>query len=122
MNLINLLVKDIVPFAANKNLDLHFIIKLIDYRLASININTDNEIEVETYINNIRILNTLILLLGLLTEFDDKERKAYDNELLIQMLEQPSRLIKYKEYKLSVIKNKFKDDINLFEEYIGLSS
>lgn len=122
MNLINLLVKDVVPFAANKNLDLHFIIKLIDYRLASININTDSEIEVETYINNIRILNTLILLLGLLTEFDDKERKAYDNELLIQMLEQPSRLIKYKEYKLSVIKNRFSADIDLFEEYINLSS
>lgn len=122
MNLINLLVKDIIPFAADKNLDLHFIVKLIDYRLTSIEINTDNNIEVETYINNVRILNTLVLLLGLLTDFDDKQRKAYDNELLIQMLEDPSRLIKYKQFKLSVLEDKFKEDIDLFKQYIKSAS
>ena len=41
-------------------------------------------------------------MLGLLTDFDDKQRMAYDNELLIKMLEEPSRLIKYKQFKLAI--------------------
>ena len=122
MTLINLLVKDIIPFAADKELDLAFIIKLIDYRLASIGIDISNETEVETYINNVRILNNLFLLLGLATNLSDQQRKAYDNDLLIQTMDQPERLLKYKEFKLSVIKDKFADDVKLFEEYIANES
>lgn len=118
MQLVNLLVKDIIPFAAERNLDLCFVIKLIDYRLSKIEINVKNNSEVETYINNVRILNSVFLLLGLATDFSDKERKAYQNELLIPMLDDPERLIKYKKFKLEVIKTKFADDIKLFDEYI----
>ena len=122
MTLINLLVKDVIPFAADKELDLAFIIKLIDYRLASIGIDISNETEVETYINNVRILNNLFLLLGLATNLSDQQRKAYDNDLLIQTMDQPERLLKYKDFKLSVIKDQFVDDVELFEEYIANES
>ena len=122
MTLINLLVKDIIPFAANKELDLAFIVKLIDYRLAGIGIDIKNTTEVETYINNVRIINNLFLLLGLATNLSDQQRKAYDNDLLIQTMDQPERLLKYKDFKLSVIKDKFADDVELFEEYISNES
>lgn len=122
MNLVNLLVKDIVKFAAEHELDLCFVVKLIDYRLASISIDINNETEVETYINNVRILNNLFLLLGLATEFNDTQRKAYNNDLLMDTLDQPDRLIKYKSFKVSVIKDKFADDVDLFEEYIAQES
>lgn len=118
MTLVNLLVKDIIPFAAEKKLDLCFIVKLVDYRLASIGINIEDPNEVETYINNVRIINNLFLLLGLATDFSDVERKAYNNDLLIATMDDPARLIKYKDYKLSVITKNFADDVVLFEEYI----
>lgn len=120
MTLINLLVKDIIPFASDRNLDLHFITKLIDYRLTTIELNITSSLEVETYIDNVRVLNTLMLLLGILTPFSDKERTAYDNDILVSMLEEPSRLLKYKAFKLEAIKEHFNDEIALFEEYINL--
>lgn len=122
MTLINLLVKDIVPFAASKELDLVFIIKLIDYRLASIGIDITNDTEVETYINNVRILNNLFLLFGLATNLSDHQRTVYNNDLLVQIMDEPERLIKYKEFKLSVIKKEFTEDVKLFEEYIASES
>lgn len=122
MTLINLLVRDVIPFAADKDLDLAFIVKLIDYRLASIGIDINNETEVETYINNVRILNNLFLLLGLATNLSDHERKAYNNDLLVQTMDEPERLLKYKDFKLSVIKSKFAEDVELFEEYIAAES
>jgi len=122
MNLVNLLVRDIVQFAAERELDLCFVIKLIDYRLATIAINTEDTTEVETYINNVRILNSVFMLLGLATDFTDQQRKAYDNDLLMLMLDEPERLNKYKTFKLSVIKTQFADEIELFEEYIAQES
>ena len=71
MHLVNLLVRDVVQFAAERELDLKFVIKLIDYRLASIGINIEDSTEVETYINNVRLLNNTFLLLGLATDFTD---------------------------------------------------
>ena len=122
MSLVNLLVRDIVQFAAERELDLCFVIKLIDYRLASIEINIEDTTEVETYINNVRILNSVFMLLGLATDFTDQQRKAYDNDLLMPMLDEPERLTKYKTFKLSVIKARFADEIELFEEYIAQES
>lgn len=122
MNLVNLLVQDIAKFAAERDLDLCFMVKLIDYRLASIGINIEDTTEVETYINNVRILNNLFLLLGLATDFTDTQRKAYNNDLLMGMLDDPSRLVKYKDFKLATIKKQFKADVELFEEYIAQES
>lgn len=118
MNLINLLVKNIIPFAADNNLDLLFIIKLIDYRLTTIEVDIENEFEIDTYILNIRILNSLFMLMGLATDYTDAERKAYDNDVISQLINEPSRLLKYKEYKLSVIKARSKDELELFNKYI----
>jgi hypothetical protein len=118
MNLINLLVKNIIPFAADNKLDLLFIIKLIDYRLTIIEVNIEDEFEIDTYIQNIRILNSLFILMGLATNYTDAERKAYDNDVISQLINEPSRLLKYKEYKLSVIKTRSKDELELFNKYI----
>ena len=122
MHLVNLLVRDVVQFAAERELDLKFVVKLIDYRLASIGINIEDNTEVETYINNVRLLNNTFLLLGLATDFTDHQRKAYSNELLMPMLDEPERLQKYKDFKLSVIKAQFAEDIELFKEYIAQES
>jgi hypothetical protein len=119
MNLINLLVKDIVPFAAQNKLDLLFIIKLIDYRLATIEVNIEDEYELDTYIQNIRILNSLFILMGLATNYSDLQRKAYDNESLKIIVNEPSRLEKYKTFKLSIIEEHSKEDIIKFKEYIS---
>lgn len=119
MNLINLLVKDIIPFAAQNKLDLLFIIKLIDYRLATIEVNIEDEYELDTYIQNIRILNSLFILMGLATNYSDLQRKAYDNESLKIIVNEPSRLEKYKTFKLSIIEEHSKEDIIKFKEYIS---
>lgn len=122
MNLINVLVKDIIPFAAHKNLDLHFITRLIDYRLSSVSVDINSDIEVETYISNMRILNSLFTLLGLGTNYTDKQRKAYDNNLLIEILDNPSRLEGYQKFKMSIINEHCKDELLLYEEYINDAS
>jgi len=120
MNLVNLLIKDIVQFAADHNLDLNFIIKLIDYRLASHAVNLEDDYELNTYVNNIRIVNALFIMLGLGTQFSEKEKLAYDNEAVIQFLDMPFRLTNYKSFKLELYETYFKDDIVLFEEFISL--
>lgn len=122
MNLINLLVKDIIPFAAQNNLDLLFIIKLIDYRLTTIEIDTENEYEVDTYINNVKILNSLFMLMGLAKNYSDQERTVYDNEVISKLADEPNRLIKYRNYKLTVIKNQCANEIEKFDEYIQLEN
>lgn len=118
MNLINLLVKDIIPFAAQNNLDLLFIIKLIDYRLATIEVNIEDEFELDTYIQNIKILNSLFMLMGLATNYSDMQRKAYDNESLKLIVNEPARLLKYKSFKLSIIEEHCKEELDLFQKYI----
>jgi hypothetical protein len=120
MNLINCLVKDIIPFAYEEKLDLHFIVKLIDYRLASITVDLDTDHELETYVSNIKILNTLFISLGLATNYSETDRKAYNNTLLVSLLNEPSRLEKYKEFKLKVINENCASDIPLFNKYIEL--
>lgn len=122
MNLINLLVKDIVPFAAQNKLDLLFIIKLIDYRLTIIEIDIENEYEVDTYINNIRILNSLFMLMGLAAHYSDKERTVYNNDIFIKLSEDPTRLVKYREFKRTVIETQCKEYIEIFKEYIKLET
>jgi hypothetical protein len=123
MNLMNLMVKDIIPFAAANNLDLLFIIKFIDYRLATISINIDDQFEVDTYVTNVKTLNSLITLMGVTANYSDEERKAYNNEVLMKAVENDaSRVLKYKQFKLSVIMEKCKDLISTFDEYINLES
>jgi hypothetical protein len=123
MNLMNLMVKDIIPFAAANDLDLLFIIKFIDYRLATIDIDITNSFEVDTYITNVRTLNSLIILMGITTNYSDAQRKAYDNEVLMKAIEEDfSRLIKYRQFKLNVIVEQCKDLIFKFDEYLRLES
>ncbi len=122
MNLMNLLVKDVIPFAAQNNLDLLFIIRLIDYKLTIIKLNEDSDFEVDTYLNNVKILNSLFMLMGLATDYSDKERMAYDNNVVSALSGNKERFIKYREYKLSVIKERCAEYLEKFEEYIELES
>ena len=57
MNLVNLLFADVVKFLAEKDQDLVFIIKFIDYMFSTSEVNIEQEAEVETFVNNMRILN-----------------------------------------------------------------
>jgi hypothetical protein len=117
MNIINELMKEVVKFAAERDLDLKFITMLIDYLLSVIEVDIEIQEEVETYINNVRLVNTMIVLLGITTDYSDKERKAYDNNLLIKLLDQPERLINYKKLKVSIYNSYHEDKVNLFEDY-----
>lgn len=110
-------MRDVIKFAADRDLDLKYITLLIDYLLAVVDIDIEDNEEVETYINNVRTANQLILLLGSTTDYSDTERKAYNNDLLVALLDQPERLEKYRNLKLSIYNSHHADKLETFEEY-----
>lgn len=117
MNLVNLLFADVVKFLAEKDQDLVFIIKFIDYMFSTSEVNTQQEAEVETFVNNMRILNNLYRLFGLITDYSDKERTAFNDENIIGLLEEPDRIAGYQKFRLG-LQNKYNTDlISLYDEY-----
>lgn len=117
MEIINLLFKDIVPFVYEKEQDLVFLLKFTDYIFADLDLDIESEEEVQFFIRNSRIVNELYKLLGLTTNLTDVQRKAYDTEYLMTMLDQPQRLIKLKEFKVSLHRELDPELTELFEEY-----
>ena len=118
VNIINLFVQDIIQFGAEHKMDLCDVIMFIDYKLSTINIDSNKEVEVNTFITNMTIINNLILLLGVITNYSDIERKAYNNDLLIGLLENPVRITKYQNYKIKLYNEKYSDKVKLFNQYI----
>jgi len=117
MNLVNLLLADAVKFLAEKDQDLVFVIKFIDYMFSSSEVNTESNVEVETFVNNMRILNNLYKLFGLITEYSDKERSAFDDENIISLLDESNRIAGYQKFRLG-LQNKYNADlISLYDEY-----
>lgn len=117
MNLINLLLKDAIKFLADKDQDLVFIIKFIDYMFSISEVNKDRSEEVETFVNNVRILNNLYILFGLITGYTDKERAAFNDENIIILLDEPNRIAGYQKFRLSLQEKYNSDYIELYEEY-----
>lgn len=116
---INYLLKDLIQFAASKNLDLLFVVKLCDYLLANINVNFENDEELVSYVESQLIISKLCLLLGVVTtEFSDTERTAYNEKIITDLLHQPERLEKFKEFKLSLYSKYYSSDIQLINSYI----
>lgn len=117
MNLVNLLFADVVKFLAEKDQDLVFIIKFIDYMFSTSEVNIQQEAEVETFVNNMRILNNLYRLFGLITDYSDKERTAFNDENIVALLDQPDRISGYQKFRLG-LQNKYNADlISLYDEY-----
>jgi len=117
MNLVNLLLKDAVKFLAEKDKDLVFVINFIDYMFSSSEVNIESDVEVETFVNNVRILNNLYKLFGLITNFTDQERSAFNDENIMILLEESSRIAGYQKFRLELHKKYNADLIPLYDEY-----
>lgn len=117
MNLVNLLLADAVKFLAEKDQDLVFVIKFIDYMFSTSEVNTESDVEVSTFVNNIRILNNLYKLFGLITGYSDKERTAFNDEKIIELLDAPSRIAGYQKFRLGLQTKYNADLISLYDEY-----
>jgi len=117
MNLVNLLLADAVKFLAEKDLDLVFVIKFIDYMFSTSEVNIEQPLEVDTFVNNMRILNNLYMLFGLVTNYTDKERSAFGNENIIALLDSPDRIAGYQKFRLSLQEKYNSELISLYDEY-----
>lgn len=117
MDIINALLPDLVDFMADKKLDLVFIIKLIDYLFSELDINIDNHEEVSSYIHSVKIINNLYILFSLTKEYDPKELSAFDNEVVQGLLEDSSRIKRFREFRASILSKHNPDLVPLFKEY-----
>lgn len=117
MNLVNLLFVDVIKFLSEENQDLVFVIKFIDYMFSISAVNIEHSLEVETFVNNIRILNNLYKLFGLITKYEDKERIAFNDDKVIVLLDEPNRIAGYQKFRLGLQEKYNKEDIALYEKY-----
>lgn len=117
MSIINALFKDVNKFVADQDQDLEFLVKFVDYILAEVDLDISSEEEVQSYMQSIQIVNNLYKLLGLTTYMSDKERIAYDNSKVGDLIDNPERLLKLKEFKTKIHLSTNEDLIPLFETY-----
>lgn len=117
MDIINQLLPDLVEFMADKRLDLVFIIKLIDYLFSELEINIENHDEVSHYIHSIQILNNLYMLFSLTKDYEPKEMNAFDNDVVKSLLQDPNRITKFREFRVSILEKYNSDLVPMFEEY-----
>ena len=119
MEIINNIFKEAVGFFVDKGLELDLVtlIKLVDYIFASLDLDTDSEEEVQFFVQNVRVMNELFKLLGLTTNLTDAQRKAYDTDILMSVLESPERIIKMKEFKVSLHHKLDPDLAEVFAEF-----
>lgn len=117
MNIINALFKDVNKFIADQDQDLEFLVKFIDYTLATVEIDITKEDELQTYLQSVQTVNALYKLLGLTTHMSDKERRAYDNSAIAQLIEEPERILKLKEFKSSLHLDHNAAIVPLFDSY-----
>ena len=117
MDIINQLLPDLVEFMADKKLDLVFIIKLIDYLFSELEINIESHDEVSHYIHSIQILNNLYMLFSLTKDYEPKELSAFDNDVVKSLLQDPNRITKFREFRVSILEKYNSDLVPMFEEY-----
>ena len=119
MEIINNIFAQAVDFFVDKKLklDLITLIKLIDYMFAVIDLDVDSEEEVQFFVQNVRVMNELFKLMGLTTNLTDQQRKAYDTDILMSMLDSPERIIKMKEFKVNLHHELDSDLTELFDEF-----
>lgn len=117
MDLTNPLFANLIKFMADKNQDLVFLVKFLDYILCGAEINPESELHVQTYINSTRIVNQLFILLRLSTNLTDKERKAYDDAAVIALADKPETIANFQAFKLTIHEKYNTELIDLFDEY-----
>lgn len=119
MDIINTLLPDLVVFMADKKLDLVFIIKLIDYLFSELEIDVKDHQQVSSYIHSVKILNNLYSLFSLTKDFEPTELNAFNNEVVQGLLDDPSRIKKFREFRTTILVKYDPDLIPMFEEYRG---
>lgn len=119
MEIINSIFVEAVGFFIDKELELDLVtlIKLIDYIFASLDLDVDSEEEVQFFVQNVRVMNELFKLLGLTSSLTDQQRKAYDTDVLMSVLDSPERIIKMKEFKVSLHHELDPDLAEIFAEF-----
>lgn len=117
MDLTNPLFANLIKFMANKDQDLVFLVKFLDFILCGAEINAESELHIQTYINSTRIVNNLYVLLRLTVNLTDKERKAYDDAAVIDLADNPERIAGFQAFKRTLHDKYNPELIELFEEY-----
>lgn len=117
MDLINNIFPHLTKFALTKDVDLIFIIKLMDYLFNDLSINVKNEVEVSAYVHNIKILNNLYMLFSLTSHFEPTELNAFNNETIQTLLDEPNRIPKFKEFRLKTLRKHDAELMPMFKEF-----
>lgn len=119
MDIINSMFPDLIEFLADKKLDLVFVIKLIDYIFNSLELSIDDEVQVTSYIHNVKIVNNLYMLFSLTRDFEPIELNAFNNDVVQDLLDNPSRIEKFKEFRVKTLEKHSSDLVPMFQEYRG---
>ena len=119
MDIINVMFPDLINYLADKKLDLVFVIKLMDYIFNKLEIDEKNDMQVSSYIHNIKAINNLYKLFSLTKEYEPTELNAFSDEAVHDLLDQPARITKFKTFRVSTLEKYNKDLIPMFDEYRG---
>lgn len=119
MDIINVMFPDLINFLANKKLDLVFVIKLMDYVFNSLDIDIKDDVQVVSFVHNIKILNNLYVLFSLTSEFETMELNAFNNDAVQSLIDDPTRITNFKSYRIKILEKHSSDLLPMFEEYRG---
>lgn len=117
MDIINNIFPQLTQFVMSKNVDLIFVVKLMDYLFNELDLNVKNDAEVTSYVHNIKIVNNLYSLLSLTTHYEPTELNAFNNEAIQTLIDEPNRIPKFKEFRLKTLQKHNADLMPMFKEF-----
>ena len=111
------MLKDMIKYCKEEDEDLIFILKLIDYVFSIVKVDIDSDKEVQSFVNNTRILANLYTLMGLTMDLSDRQRAAYDSAYLTNLIVEPKKILGLQQFKLKLHRSVNADLIPKFEDY-----
>lgn len=117
-NLVENIFNKSSSFLVEKGLKLEEIIRLIDYTLNTIDIDVKEDNQLQTYLNSIKYINSLLMLLGYNKLFEEGDEQLVFSFGVIEMLfKNPSRIAKYREFRKELYAKYFPNTVSRFEEF-----
>ncbi len=117
MEILNKLVRELIPFAHSKKFDLICILKTIDIVLCNSELNLNNTDEVNAFVDTFIALNTLFVMFNINTDWPESHTKVFDNESLEKCKDKVTSIPRFKMRRLDGYKEfdfEFFDEISKF--------
>lgn len=118
MNVLNNLVKQLIPFASLHHLDLLQLLQLIDIVLSKSEVNLDDPNDVNHYLDTVLHLNSLLYLFNIPQSWGSDSQLIFDPDRINQCRSKVASVPRFQQLRLDKYKQFSPDILSLSESFI----